>query len=168
MSLEIIKELIVRELSTRGIPHFIGGSSRFGYFADNSDLDVVVLNTPGLPEFLNDLDNNWKMVRSGRNYINRLAEVKVLGGKVHFIIFEDGGDFMALSNEHNEVCSFLNKNETLVKFIIELKKLMEINGTAIFNSIKEVMKTLAVETSNVEDKPIVGRRFLRIDKSNLD
>ncbi len=164
MASPIVKELLERELSRKGITYFIGGSSRFGYDVPDSDLDVVVFddsdNNGNLRSIVRDLGGAWIPVPKKRNYMHELTEVKILGGKVHFIIFSKRGDYLLLKKEHEEVTSFLRENPVLVEFIRWVKSTGTLTGTTIYNAIKDLMsKKFEVP---VQEKP-VNQRLLRVE-----
>ena len=160
MSSNIIREVLEREFSQKSIQYFISGSFRFRYDTSSSDLDVVVLDNSILPSMIKDLGGG--KVELGKNYIHNLTEITLFGGKVHLVIFTKLEDFLSLKKEHEEINSFLEENYILVTFLKELKtKVSGINGTNIYNAIKEVMKKSKKE-NNQEKEVRPSQRFLRI------
>lgn len=171
MTTGIVRELLEKELSRRGIEYFVSGSSRFGYDNDKSDLDLIVLDESSdaytVKGLMEDFDGSWKLIRGGsgsRRYISNLAEVSLFGGKVHIVIFTEREGFLDLRKEHEEVQSFLRENPNLTKFIKELKSTLwnvggDLNGTFIYNTIKKVMAT---SKSQEKTSATSSQRFLRI------
>ena len=165
MSSSIVRELIEREFSKRGIQYFISGSFRFGYDTQASDLDVVVLDTSSdyssILSIANELGGVGTILKSS-HYISNLTEITLLGGKVHLVLFTKLDGFLSLKKEHEEVQSFLRENPILVHFLKGFKtKVKQINGTTIYNTIKEVMRTTEKEIQEEKEEKF-SKRLIRI------
>lgn len=113
---------------------FLGGSFRFGYYTENSDLDFFIHAENkcmmNICHFMvmNDFEymNPDEMVL----YPHGTRGYKHLKYNIHIIIFEDYDRWERLRKEHNEIESYLSKNGGILIFIKTMKEIMcdEIKG----------------------------------------
>lgn len=148
-----MKDIIFHHiLRARWIEWFIGGSYRFGYHNESSDLDFFV--------FWNDNDERVEipfhnyLIMNGFNPINpaNMVEYPHHGTRVfkhgkydiHVIIFENHMRWKALELNHNNIEKYLKDNPQIVSFIKEMKgkfnNEFSFKGKWIYKTLIELVK----------------------------
>ena len=120
-------------------PYFLGGSFRFGYQNNSSDMDLFILcNNPDI--FIKELfSEDVDSIAINSSYSSETGGVhhKGFNGLVDFIFIKDEKSFCALKNEHEEISKFLVKNSYLRDFISNLPA-SNLKGKDIYRTLKKL------------------------------
>lgn len=146
---KVFKDMLVKaietELETRNITFFVGGSTSLGYSTSKSDIDMFLMNTKGISEFLSYIGAE----RSCDNYgfLENLFELRIDDLSVHFILIDE--TVFIIERENNLIVKqFLDNNEAVRSFIKELlnrafkdsngKKTISFTGCDTFHMLLKV------------------------------
>ena len=140
MDVTLVQKHIDSVLAEKKVNYFYGGSQRFGFANEKSDLDVFLFVSSL------DTDQDWLINEFGLEVVenpyplNRSVgfKTKVFNVKVDFIFIPGEGDFNDLKKEHLAVEAFLISNLTVGRLIKTLKKMDSehtIKGALIYKAL---------------------------------
>ena len=144
---EQIKKIFENLFINNKIDYFIGGSERFGYKTDQSDIDFFIFdpNIIKIDKILFQLPFNTYIRKNplmGLGYDLRVnIQFELFGGLIHLNIIELKNQFEELKEEHNKIEKMLNKNHELFEFIhtIKNKSISNIDGKTVYRIMKEII-----------------------------
>lgn len=117
----------------KSLKYFIGGSHRFNYATDRSDIDIFVnIQEEGYTESITDnfihflYGNGFMEVNNSDpahgEYIFADKLFSHTQFKIHILLIEKQEYFERLRNEHKTIADILKDNSIIIDFILELKK----------------------------------------------
>lgn len=142
---QIITPMFISCLNTGVIQnYFVGGSYRFGYCNENSDIDFFILLDSIKLKHFEAVFRQINITKSfSTDYPNVIHQYRALGTIVHFNIYFDPETYYSLEKEHEDIEIFLNKNRYLEEIIRKHKKdLMEISEKKTGSTFYRILKVL--------------------------
>ena len=120
------------------IPNFIGGSRRFEFYTNESDLDIFVyLKDQNIQKHLGEFfDMGFRSDVKSDMYP---GEVLSFHGIIHVAILKDLGSFVLLQKNHDRVAKYLIENITFREFARSLK-CRGVKGSLIYRSLLDLAK----------------------------
>ena len=132
-----IMKVFINFLIYRDVPHFIGGSIRFGWETFLSDIDIFAcMDCCGIN--INELrcfpcvENKLGAYTDGVDH-----QYSLLGGVIHLSVFEtkNMASFRRLEEEHKLVESFLKTKPNLLQMMKEIKYNGNVKGKVLYRAI---------------------------------
>ena len=128
-------------LRLNGCKTFLGGSRRFGYGNERSDIDIMVHISGGWKNEMT-LGSSLRALGFTPNYSpyeNSSSSVWVLGTLFHLSIFMHEGAFRDLYDEHIKIETALRKAPLLKDFIISLKRNTNMTGATLYRMLRDTV-----------------------------
>lgn len=120
---QAIIDKICEILKYNRIDHFVGGSYRFGFYNQDSDIDIIILaDKPGdvtIQKLETILDEKLKPVCTLSAYPNQT----VSGSFGHIVIHQSKNSFERERETHNRIEQMLKENPGIVEFIKYLRRM---------------------------------------------
>lgn len=136
-----LRESMMDFLNEKGYKTFLGGSRRFGYHQEDSDIDIMILARRG--------HETGKLVMELRklgfhknhtHYTDAMSSVFTLGNLYHICIMNDENAFFSLEAEHNMIDKALKNQVVLFTFIKNFrKKVPELSGSILYKIIRDTV-----------------------------
>jgi hypothetical protein len=130
----------------QSLDYFMGGSQRFGYNNDDSDIDFFInIKEEGYSESISDnlmkflYNNGFNQVdntnHGAYSFVDRLFIHYQF--KIHILIIKNNFYFENLKQDHNRIEIFLNNNPVVREYIKALKetKISDMKGKNIYKSL---------------------------------
>jgi hypothetical protein len=144
-----MEKTMISFLEAKGYQVFVGGSRRFGYSDERSDIDLMVLSKVGKFRL------NMALVSMGFSRAADLmamqyeeeSEVWHLGKLIHICIFKNERQFNELKEEHVRIEKILKKNILMRDFIKGLKSTGTISGAIIYRILRNACGAGKCQTS---------------------
>ena len=125
---------------------FIGGSRRFGYATEKSDIDFFIYKRERKINFEDKI--NWKLLSSGFKLISSedhssagypIGDLYSWNGVVHILVMYAESQFEELKLEHDHLVVFLDDHPLLIGIIADLKN-NELNGANVYRHLLQLMR----------------------------
>ena len=133
-----IKDAMRYYCNTYEIPNFIGGSRRFKFYTNESDLDIFIcLKDSNYQKHLNEFfDMGFRLDTKSDMYP---GEVLSFHGIIHVAILKNLDSFTTLQENHILISELLNQNKNFRDFARFLK-CRGVKGSLIFRSLVDLIK----------------------------
>lgn len=139
---EGIKESLEAYLKENNIHYFIGGSERFGWSNNESDIDIFVCcGVNELRDIFQEFPTRAIIAAPQPPYVDLEKQYTLLGGFIHLNVFMGTGSntrFNILKEQHEKIEKILNKNTELKRVISYLKCKNVHSGRDIYRALKQL------------------------------
>ena len=136
--LDIIEKFFVEYLEENRIDYFIGGSRRFGYATNGSDIDIHVCITDFHKKavFIDLLTQSAFRIEHDTSMLYH-ADTYNFKGLIHIIFQSSARQFNLISDDHDMLDEFISSNPSLCQQALEMK-IKGCSGSEIYKTLQEI------------------------------